>query len=718
MLLKNAKKPLVFILLACMTLQMLTACQAKSTGEDEPAQVPAAGESAEAGESPEAAEAGSSDLPMDPSVMKPRINSEVIGMVTEDTAADVKDDFYLAVNRDWILNAKLRPGYTSETEMVHGTMAEVQRRCIGLLEDKTLTGWDAEIIQTYYELWLDWDARNEAGLTPFMPVFEKLDAVQTLDEMTEFFLSDENFCWGAFPAAFRVRAASSDTSRHEVSIYPAELTLSDTTDYEESVEALYENGTPFGDVCTYMLGRLGREGEAERVIKNAYSFEAKLAAGEYSYEEDNQPETVRAKINPVTMDDLRAMSPAFPLGAFMEHYGWAESELINLEQPKWLAVLNETYTEENLPLIRDWTLAKILENVISSSDEEAFRKKQEIDCLYNGLREAEPDRQLAFNECSENFPDEFARVYIEKYITEEDRTEIEGICREVIENYREMLAETEWLSEEMREMAVRKLDGMKIWPLYPDAWTDESALHITPKAEGGSYARACGEFERGVQQIYLAEINRPVDPDIWSVTVLESNASYHQNENAFCIQAGFLGDAVWRGDMSIEEKYGKLGCVIGHEISHAFDTNGAQHDENGNISDWWTEEDYRVFEERARKLADWFSGVAAFDDGTPYPGSVVQAEAIADMAGMKCILRMAKKIEGFDYDKFFRANAAMWARIDTLDKARRMLKSDPHPFNYLRVNAVVQQFDEFLETYGVKEGDGMYLAPEERIAVW
>lgn len=81
-------------------------------------------------------------------------------------------------------------------------------------------------------------------------------------------------------------------------------------------------------------------------------------------------------------------------------------------------------------------------------------------------------------------------------------------------------------------------------------------------------------------------------------------------------------------------------------------------------------------------------------------------------------LRMAKKIEGFDYDKFFRANAAMWARIDTLDKARRMLKSDPHPFNYLRVNAVVQQFDEFLETYGVKEGDGMYLAPEERIAVW
>ena len=110
--------------------------------------------------------------------------------------------------------------------------------------------------------------------------------------------------------------------------------------------------------------------------------------------------------------------------------------------------------------------------------------------------------------------------------------------------------------------------------------------------------------------------------------------------------------------------------------------------------------------------------MAAFDDGTSYPGNVVVAEAIADMGGMKCILKMAEKIEGFDYDRFFRANAVMWARIDTLTKARNMLGSDVHPFNYLRVNSTLQQFDKFLETYDIKEGDGMYLAPEERIAVW
>ena len=158
--------------------------------------------------------------------------------------------------------------------------------------------------------------------------------------------------------------------------------------------------------------------------------------------------------------------------------------------------------------------------------------------------------------------------------------------------------------------------------------------------------------------------------------------------------------------------------MIGHEISHAFDTNGAQFDENGTVRDWWTPEDKQVFAERAQKLETYFSRVAAFDDGTPYPASVVKAEAIADMAGMKCILKMADKVDGFDYDRFFRANAAMWARIDTLDKARWMLGADPHPFNYLRANITVQQFDEFQETYDIKEGDGMYLAPEDRILVW
>lgn len=170
--------------------------------------------------------------------------------------------------------------------------------------------------------------------------------------------------------------------------------------------------------------------------------------------------------------------------------------------------------------------------------------------------------------------------------------------------------------------------------------------------------------------------------------------------------------------MSIEEKYGALGSVIGHEISHAFDTKGSQFDADGNFRNWWKEEDFDAFMDRADKLIAYYDGVVAFDDGTPYKGQMVQTEAIADMAGFKCMLKMAEKIDDFDYDKFFRAYAYLWAKIETVSSLESQVLTDTHPLDYLRANVTVQQYDEFYETYGIKESDGMYIAPEDRIAVW
>lgn len=170
--------------------------------------------------------------------------------------------------------------------------------------------------------------------------------------------------------------------------------------------------------------------------------------------------------------------------------------------------------------------------------------------------------------------------------------------------------------------------------------------------------------------------------------------------------------------MSIEEKYGSLGAVIGHEISHAFDSNGAQFDENGSLNDWWTDADKKAFGERVSRVESYFDNIVAYDDGTPNIGKLVQAEATADMGGIRCMLKMAEKIDGFDYDKFFRTYARLWQRLESLQMSERSALSDPHPRCYQRTNVTLQQFDEFLETYDIKEGDGMYLAPQDRIAVW
>ena len=156
--------------------------------------------------------------------------------------------------------------------------------------------------------------------------------------------------------------------------------------------------------------------------------------------------------------------------------------------------------------------------------------------------------------------------------------------------------------------------------------------------------------------------------------------------------------------------------VIGHEISHAFDSSGAQFDKDGNMNNWWTEEDYAAFLKRNEKMAAYYNAMHPWA-GQDFRGGIMTGEGCADMGGMKAVLRIARQMEGFDYDRLFRSLGEVWLEKGSLQRAYNQI-NDPHPMGYLRVNGTLQQFDEFLNFYGITEGDGMYLAPEDRVAIW
>ena len=668
----------------------------------------------------------SQDLPMDPTVMRPWINSVVYGMVTEETEADIKDDLYLAVNKDWTKNVKFRPGYALEMRIFEASDI-VKERCESLLADKTLLDsedpqvvHDASLIQGIYELFLDWDSRNQIGITPFEPIVEKLLAVGSLDELTEYLLSEDNFYWGEFPASVELGRDPADSGLYNVKINPTGLLVyGDPAEYKEETPNGRRSKEFSDEVFTYMLGRFGIEGEeAEKYLRDSYAFEEQIAASEKTVLEQYSTTAIKESINPVTMEDIKEMSPDFPLGEYMERYGYADSKLINLNEPEWLPALNAMYTEEHLDEFKAYTLRGTVSGLITLIDEEAYRKNDELFNGTHGIEGNKPDEEVAYELAREIFRDSFARLYIDRYLNAEIKAEITGFCEDAVETYREMLSETEWLSEETRKEAINKLDHLKINAVYPEKWEDDSMYHVTGKEDGGTYIDALNDIRNSNREKELSKINGKVDRELWDLDILETNAFYSPEDNSINIIPGFFCDASYRSDMSIEEKYGALGSVIGHEISHAFDTDGAQYDADGNYADWWTEEDYAAFMERAGKLVDYYDQVVAFDDGTPYNGQMVQTEAIADMAGLKCMLKMAEKIDGFDYKKFFEANARIWAEVDTLEAAESKVMSDSHPIHYLRANVSAQQFDEFLDTYDIKPGDGMYLAPEDRIAVW
>lgn len=208
-----------------------------------------------------------------------------------------------------------------------------------------------------------------------------------------------------------------------------------------------------------------------------------------------------------------------------------------------------------------------------------------------------------------------------------------------------------------------------------------------------------------------------MDRSEWIASPQNVNAYYYSLDNSINIPAGILGGTFYNDEMSYEEKLARVGVIAAHEISHAFDTSGRQYDEHGNLRNWWTEEDYRRFHARAQKLVDYYSGFEPIP-GFRVNGSAIDTEAIADLTGVKCMLQIAAQDEGFDYDIFFRSFASIWRCLTTTETEAYSVEQDNHPCAYLRTNAVVVQFEQFHKTYGTKEGDGMYLAPEYRLEVW
>lgn len=658
-------------------------------------------------------------LPMDPSGMKPWINSNIMGMAAdEDMRPDLKDDFYFNVNFDYLRDGQLRPGYSEEAPFFDA-MYLVRDRCFEILNDDTLTGDDAQRVQAYYELWLDWDSRNEAGIEPILPFIDQIKEVDSIEEMNELLLSEENHIYGVRPDVIEVMPSYTDSSLYEVWILSTSLSLSDAGEYREMTESGRRLKERRDSQYSYMLSRVGySDEEIEQILTDLFEFETAVAANMKSRIEWREPNAALESINPATIESLREMSPNYPLADYMEKYGWAESDLINVDEPKWLEGLNALYTEENLPGIKAYILTQTLRQWITFLDEDAYRKNQEYYMTYYGITEDEPDEDLAYEETRAAFPNCFARLYIDKYLNEETRNEITQLCQDVADTYKEIIMEEDWMSDETKEMAVNKLSNLKINAVYPDKWPDDSMYKVVSKAEGGTYFQAVLDFYSGMEQEMLSKINTKVDPDLWTVDILETNAFYDFQDNSINIIPGFFCSATYRSDMSVEELYGTLGTVIGHEISHAFDSTGSRFDANGNVNNWWTDEDLAAFDARSARVAEYFDGIVAFDDGTVIRGQLVQGESIADLGSMKCILKMAGKIDGFDYDQFFRAYANLWAGFGTIENLLDAAATDSHAFAYLRANVVIAQFDEFIETYDIHEGNGMYIAPEDRILVW
>jgi len=629
----------------------------------------------------------------------------------EERPESPKDDLYLYANYDWARKTEIPPGYRLVASF-SAVADEIREMCLAVLTDDGLQGEDASLVQGLYRAWLDWDTRNSLGVEPLQKIADRILAVSDLDGLTALFCDRAAHAGQVF--AFGIDISMNDSETYLLYVSPPDLLLGDSAEYVKRTELGDRYVAAYRTAAAKMLPKLGyAEDEALEMMDRALALETELAGGIMNSAERMSPDYLQRINNEMSPDEAYALCENFPLSTIIDAWGYGAAESCLVTEPAYLEKLDAVYTEERLEDLKNYLLVCAAMRNMDALDRDCYELSVDFSNTVNGSTGSIPDEEAAYTIVCDALTVPMDRAFLAKYDSTQMKADITRICRESIAYYRDMLDHEDWLSADTRAKAIEKLDALTINAVYPEKWRDYSGLSL----EGLNYCdcmNAISEFDEDYNRSLL---NTKVDPELWKFDILDTNACYVPQDNCINIFRGILGGVIYREDMSAEELYAGIGSVIGHEISHAFDTNGSQFDACGILNNWWTEEDYSAFLTRAQKLIDYYDTITAFS-GYHVQGANIQTEAIADMAGVKCMLGLLEQKGDADYRTFFEAYARLWARLNTREKEYYDLTQDVHPLHYLRVNVTVQQFDRFLETYDITEGDGMYLDPAARISVW
>ena len=650
------------------------------------------------------------------------LNSDIQEWVMESEPAAAVDDFHLHVNRDWMINTQIPDGYSSYDPITERAI-EVDGQLMDILKnpeketDPALIH-DQELVQKYYKMWLDWDSRNELGFDALKELIDPLMKVETLDDLTAYLSMPRTVISATELAQCDASMDWNNADYYAVYVMPVDLIFGDSMyyGYMEESDALAE---PYYDrVIRHILVGLGySDNEATEVLKSCFAFEKDISSYIMTTEEESARDAIGKENNPRTLEELEAEAGDFPIRKILEAYDADESDMYILTQPEWLKAMDVLYDEDYVEHLRDYLICYTIQDYATLLDRETFDLYYEVINGISGAVGTKSDEKFATDAVNDFLPSQLGRLYADKYVTDETKEEVTSITKEIMEEYRVMLGEETFLSENTRKEALKKLENMTLRIAKPDKWEDDSGLNFTGLEGGGNLISAQDEVGAYWVERMHARINQKVDRDLWTSRIQQVNAFYDPSQNTITLCGGILGGSLYNSDMSREELFANVGDTIAHEISHAFDTTGCQFDEKGNIRNWWTEEDQKAFAKRADKLAAYYDNIEPFLD-VYCVGSQIEGEAIADLVAIKILLRIAENDSNFDYDKFFRTFSETWKTITTAQSEYYALSQDTHPLPYLRVNAVVQQFEEFYQTYGVEKDDGMYLAPEDRLEVW
>ncbi|MBR6469237.1 MAG: hypothetical protein IKS84_02560, partial [Lachnospiraceae bacterium] len=482
---------------------------------------------------------------------RPWLDTCIKENVSKDMETSPKDDFYLYVNHDWACCTEIMEGESRAT-VFDALDSAVLEKALSLLKDDTLDGHDASLAQGYFNAFLDWDARNEAGIEPVRDTVKRIRDIRTIEDLNGFILDSDN-SWGV-PVFMIIENAPNlkDAQNYITEIVHGNFLLEDAAEYTDRTaygDIMYESGLKIAEA---MLTRLGYSGQdAREMFDRAIGLEGELAEVSFTVEDEYQPWYYEKTYNVYEAGSLDELSPVFPLADLLKSRGYGEAELICIDEPEAIVKLNEIYTEDNLEVIKDYMLVGYLIKCSKILDREAYDVHCESENIKKGTTGRMSDEEAAYGCMMERFFVPMDRLYLSVYDASELKTRITEICEQTITAYKEMLEDEDWLTEETRNNAIEKLDNITINAVYPDCWDDYSGLDLS----GLGYYDCVKASEQYMDRLDSENAGRKINKKIWNKysDILKSNAFYYPYDNSVTITLGLCGKPVYYNGMSDEE---------------------------------------------------------------------------------------------------------------------------------------------------------------------
>jgi putative endopeptidase len=634
-----------------------------------------------------------------------------------------QDDLFGHVNGHWLAETEIPADRSSWGPFVQlADTAEQQVRDIitdlaG--QDPAEQNEDARKIAALYNSFLDTAAIEALGLAPARPWLTEAWALKDTRELAAFLGRLERAGGSGLFGAY-VDTDDRNSDRYLFNLLQGGLGLPDESYYRD--EKFAEIRQKYVAYLTRML-ELAEHPEPAAAARRVLELDTLLAKGHW---ERADTRDVQKTYNLKTAEELAALCPAFAWDVYVTNLGGdpagphAPFAQVCVRQPSYFQHLNAVLRETPVGTWRDWAAIHVL-RASAPYLSDAFVEAN-FD-FYGRTLSGTPElrarwkRAVAFVEGA--IGEAVGQEYVSRHFPPPAKAQMDDLVANLLAAYRVSISRLDWMTEETKQRAYEKLETFRPKIGYPEKFRDYSALTVSAGDLVGN-AQAAAAFETDRE---LAKIGSPVDRDEWFMLPQTVNAYYNPGTNEICFPAGILQKPFFSLDAHAAENYGGIGAVIGHEVGHGFDDQGAQYDGAGNLNDWWTAADKAAFEVKSTALVKQYDGLEPRNlPGEKVNGSLTVGENIGDLGGLTIahtayVISAAGEAAPDERRRLFLNWAYVWRMKRRLELERQYLTIDPHSPPELRAN-IVRNLDEFHEVFDTVPGDGLWLDPADRVRIW